>query len=116
MAAAAAPRLERRRDRRLPIRVPLTLSATARDGRPLQTQAETVEINRFGALLRVPKPLSPGTSIEALNEDSQLSAEFRVVRLSEEKLGGLFEIGVELLSPVRNFWGVHLPELPEPVA
>ncbi len=108
--ASAAPRLERRRGRRSPIRIPVTLYATAWDGRLIETPAEVVEINRYGGLLRAPLAPGLGTAIELLNHATQLLEEFRVVRVAEGRVNGCFELGVEVLSLRRNFWGVDFAE------
>jgi hypothetical protein len=45
-----------------------------------------------------------------LNMLSQETWEFRVVRVSDPIDGGLFDLGVEMLHPARNFWGIQLPD------
>jgi hypothetical protein len=41
---------------------------------------------------------------------SQESREFRVVRVSAPNPDGLFELGVEILYPSQNFWGIPFPD------
>lgn len=45
-----------------------------------------------------------------LNEHSGESREFRVIRVSERKRDGMFELGVEILYPTRNFWNIRFPD------
>lgn len=108
--ASPAPRLERRRAKRLQIRVPVMLFATAYDGRPIETPAEAIEINGYGGLIRAPLAPSLGDGIQLMNVNTQVLEDFRVVRVGEERVDGFFELGVEALSPRRNFWGVNFPE------
>ena len=112
--ASSAAMVERRRERRVLIRIPVTLFANSWDGNPLQTAGEAVAVNRYGALLRAPISPGLGTRIEVMNTLSQEVEEFRVVRVGERKVGGVFEIGVEILTPRPDFWGVHFPERPSP--
>ena len=35
--------------------------------------------------------------------------EFRVISARDQKEDGLFELGVEIFYPARNFWGVQFP-------
>ncbi|SRR5713101_7065327 len=108
--ASSAPRLERRRSQRLPIRIPVTLFATAFDGRAIEVLAEAIEVNQYGGLIRAPLSPGLGTGIELLNINTQVLEEFRVIRIREERVDGLFELGVEIMSMRRNFWGVPFPE------
>jgi PilZ domain len=97
--------LERRRSSRIRIRVPVTIF---RDG--ACTAAVAVGVSRCGALLRVPFSPPLGSRIHVLNDNSQEEREFRVVRVSESEHDGMFELGVEILYPARNFWGVRFPD------
>lgn len=97
--------LERRRSSRIRIRVPVTVF---RDG--ARTAAVAVGVSRGGALLRVPFEPALGSRIHVLNDDSQEGREFRVVRVTESNHDGMFELGVEILYPARNFWGIRFPD------
>jgi len=112
--ASSAAMIERRRERRVLIRIPVTLFANSWDGNAIQTAAEAVAVNRYGALLRAPVAPGLGARIEVMNTLSQEVEEFRVVRVGERKIEGLFEIGVEILTPRPDFWGIHFPERPSP--
>jgi PilZ domain len=97
--------LERRRSSRIRTRVPVTIF---RDGARLSAVA--LGVSRCGALLRVPFSPAIGSRIQVLNDVSQEKREFRVVRVSEPKHDGMFELGVEILYPSRNFWGLRFPD------
>jgi len=109
---AQSPRLERRRAQRVLIRIPVTLYATAWDGNPIQTTAEATAVNRYGALIRCTLAPGLGSTVELLNHLSQQVEEFRIIHVTEERVDGAFEVGVEILSPFRNFWGIHFPDTP----
>lgn len=97
--------LERRRSSRVRIRVPVRIF---RDG--AYTSAVAIGVSRGGALLRVPFSPQIGSRIQVLNDKSQEKREFRVVRVSEPKHDGMFELGVEILYPNRSFWGIRFPD------
>jgi hypothetical protein len=97
--------LERRRSSRVRIRVPVTIF---REGARMSAMA--LGASRCGALLRVSFSPPIGSQIQVLNDVSQEKREFRVVRVSEPKHDGTFELGVEILYPSRNFWGIRFPD------
>jgi hypothetical protein len=110
--ASSSPMRERRRGERVRIRIPVQLFTDSWDGHPVRAAAEAIEVNRWGALLHTPIALGKGTTVEVMNTLSEEVNEFRVVRVAEEKTDGLFEVGIESLSPFRNFWGIQFPEPP----
>jgi hypothetical protein len=108
--ATASAMIERRRSSRVLIRVPVTICRDGAHGQPQRTPAVALAVSRCGALLRAPFSPSIGSRIEVLNDFSQEAREFRVVRVSEPKRDGTFELGVEILYPGRNFWGIRFPD------
>jgi|SRR5580698_5720661 hypothetical protein len=110
--ASARAMLERRRSSRLKMRVPVkVLSPGAPDSdSTAHHSAEAIAISRTGALIRVPFSPELGSRIEILHGVSDERREFRVVQVSKRKADGLFELGVEMLHPTRNFWGVQFPD------
>jgi PilZ domain len=100
--------LERRRSSRVLIRIPVKVFSDGSHGEPLDVAAEAIAVSRFGALIRVPLSPALGSRIEVLHPVSQETQEFRVVRVVP-KDDGLFELGVEILYPSRNFWGIQFP-------
>lgn len=108
--ATARAMIERRRSSRVLIRIPVKIFANDTDGEPLDTPAEAIAVSRCGALLRSPYSPALGSRIEVLHGISEETREFRVIRVSEPKADGLFELGVEILHPNRNFWGISFPD------
>ena len=100
--------IERRRSSRLASRIPLTI-LDGSDGNS-RISATAVAVSRCGALFRVPFEPEVGSHISVINELSRESREFRVVRVSPPGRDGTFEVGVEILHPNQEFWGVRFPD------
>jgi hypothetical protein len=107
--ASTSPRIERRRASRVLIRIPVKVFSNSYDGEPIRAAAEAVAVSRYGALLRAPLSPAPGTRIEVLNGLNEEVQEFRVIRVVDAKEDGLFELGIEMIFPRSNFWGIHFP-------
>jgi len=108
--ASARAMLERRRSSRVLIRIPVKMFSNGDFGQPLDTPAEAIAVSRYGALIRAPYSPALGSRIEVLNGLSQETQEFRVIRISDAKEDGQFELGLETLYPARNFWGIQFPD------
>jgi len=106
--ATARAMLERRRSSRVVSCIPVNVRSKPHEGQPVQAPAEAVAVSRCGALLRVPLSPALGSRIEVRHEISHETQEFRVVRISPGE-DGLYELGVEMLCPGHNFWGIPLP-------
>ncbi len=102
--------IERRRASRVPMRIPVTIFRDEAEGEPLTLAALAVGVSRCGALLRVPFSPEIGSRLQLRNDSSHKCREFRVIRVSEPKRDGTWEIGVEMLYPTRSFWGVRFPD------
>jgi PilZ domain len=109
LMASVRAMIERRRSTRVWIRIPVQVVADGPHGQPVDTPAEATAVSLHGALLRVPFSPVLGSRLEVRNDVSQETREFRVVRLSAPGANGLVELGVEILYPSRNFWGVPFP-------
>lgn len=108
--ATACAMLERRRSSRVPIHIPVTVLSGEPGSDLRDVSAEAVSVSRYGALLRVPFLPDLGSRIEILHGVSQEVREFRVISARDQKEDGLFELGVEIFYPARNFWGVQFPD------
>jgi hypothetical protein len=108
--ATARAMIERRRSSRIQIRIPVRILGDATHDEPLGTPAEAIAISHNGALLRTAFSPALGSRIEVLNVRSQEIREFRVIRVNRSAADASFELGVEILHPARNFWGVSLPD------
>jgi hypothetical protein len=108
--ASARAMIERRRSSRVTARIPIKILCDGAVNDPLNDSSEAVGVSRCGALLRVPFSPVLGSRIEIQNGFSEETREFRVVRVSSLKQDGFFELGVEILDPARNFWGISFPD------
>ena len=78
---------------RVLIRIPIKVFSNGFHGEPLDTPAEAIAVSRTGALLRTPFQPALGSRIEVLNGLSQETQEFRVIRVSDSKDDGCYELG-----------------------
>ncbi len=125
---------EKRRSQRVKLSIPLVIHAIDQEGKPFQCEARTVDLNRHGARIQIPRLLAEGQIIHVLNMANRREAQFRVAGpvspLTNE--GGVFGVvgpvsenpaknrgyGVECLDTALNFWGITFPRKPsgEPAA
>jgi len=108
--ATARAMIERRRFTRVLMRIPVRIFTDANRGDLVGVPAEAIAVSHSGALLRAAFSPALGSRIEVLNTHSQETREFRVIRVSKSATGGSFELGVEILNPDRDFWGIPLPD------
>ena len=102
--------IERRRSSRIPARIPIKVYSRETDGELLGASAEVLAVSRYGARLKSPFRPSLGSRIEILHGHSHEVREFRVISAKDGGEQGIFELGVEILYPTRNFWGVKFPD------
>jgi PilZ domain len=108
--ASARAMIERRRSSRVPTRIPIKVYCRENDCDLIDFSTEVVAVSRYGARLKLPfRPLL-GSSIEILHGHSHEIREFRVISAKDADEKGVFELGVEILYPTRNFWGVQFPD------
>jgi hypothetical protein len=108
--ASARAMIERRRSTRVMARIPVSVSLRDVPRKALDDTCEATSVSRSGALLRIPFSPLLGSRIEVQHGLSRESREFRVVRVSAPKPDGLYELGVEILYPNHNFWGIPFPD------
>ncbi len=103
---------DRRRGQRVFLVLPVELHWTAADGRPAMTAAETGIVSAYGATLQVKAAPRPVAALELRLPSRGLSAKARVVGARPPTPDGSTTLGVELITPNENFWGVSLPPPP----
>jgi hypothetical protein len=108
--ASARAMIERRRSSRVPLRIPVQLSVKENHGEQFRTDGEVIAVSRCGALIRAIFPPSIGTRVEVLHSLSKETREFRVIRVTNAKEPGFFHLGLEILYPAQNFWGIPFPD------
>ena len=99
----------RRRNGRVLMRVPVELRGITPDGSALEESAHTSVVGPLGAMVRTSRQLQIGTEVVLTNRFSQQTTRFRVVWIGELQIDGLWEIGLESLAPLDDFWGVRFP-------
>lgn len=108
--ASARAMLERRRSSRVPMRIPVKVHRSDSNHDVQDTPAEAVSVSRYGALLRAPFLPELGSRIEVRHGLSDELREFRVISIRSPREKGIFELGVEIYHPTKNFWGVQFPD------
>ncbi|HKQ87428.1 MAG TPA: PilZ domain-containing protein [Candidatus Acidoferrales bacterium] len=105
--ATARAMLERRRSTRVKTRIPVKVFSP-HSVNPIHA-AEVLAVSRTGALLRAPFAPEVGSRIEIRHGLSEERREFRVIQVIAAKAEH-FDLGVEMLYPGRNFWGVDFAD------
>jgi len=96
------------------MRVPVEVRGTTEDGNPLEESTHTGDVGVLGAMIRTSGKLQIGTEVEVTNRFSQQTATFRVAWVNDQREGELWEIGIESLQPLDDFWGVRFPPKSNP--
>ena len=104
--ASTRATLERRRASRIASRIPVRVFSGDIEGGSL---AEAQSISRCGALLRTTFLPELGSRITVVHGISGEVRDFRVIRASGLNADGFFQVGIEILFPERNFWGMQFP-------
>jgi hypothetical protein len=100
---------ERRRGERVLIRIAIQVNGTGKDGKPVHSPAEAVVVNRNGALLRVPHSLKTGSTLEVYQGEEKQAKVFRVIWCSDRPREGRHDVGIELVEPCEELWGIRFP-------
>lgn len=98
---------EKRRGVRLNSRVPVAVEWEAADGRIVREQAHTRIVNPYGCLVVLPHNLKLEQRVQLTNCANHLSNAAIVVWKGNERAEG-WEIGIELIGPEMDFWGLEL--------
>jgi hypothetical protein len=95
----------RRRSTRVLVRIPLKLTGSDGNGNSFEMSAETLMVNKHGARVRTPLPLTLGMELVVAVPASGRSQAAHVVWQHED---GLNQYGLALTSP-ENLWGITFP-------
>jgi hypothetical protein len=94
------------RSGRVLARVPLRLAI----GHEPPVPATTADISRHGCLILSPIRVRPATVIWIQNDRTRAWAQVDVMGASERNFDGAYEIGVEFVDDVQDFWGADYDE------
>ena len=96
-----------RRGVRVNSRVPVALEWANESGAPLQEKAHTCVVNCYGCLILAPREMPLEQHLRVTNLANQRSLGAVVVWKGKERMEG-WELGVELVNPEMDFWGLDL--------
>lgn len=106
--SSEAPIYGRRRGERVLIRIPVTVRVHGAAETSME-DTETLVVSQYGALLRFSQAPPLGTVVEIKNRFSDQVEKFRVAWVGESMQDGHYDVGVEILNPRGDFWGIQFP-------
>jgi hypothetical protein len=98
---------ENRRGRRINARIPVAFEWTAADGERFQAEAHTRVLNYHGCLIVAPCDLAMDTRMKLTNLANNRNLIAVVVWKGKQRVEG-YEMGIELVNPDLDFWGLDL--------
>ncbi len=98
---------ESRRGIRVNSRVPVVIEWDGQSSTPVREKAHTCVVNCYGCLLVAPQELSLEQQLRVTNLANERSIDAVVVWKGKQRVEG-WELGVELVNPDMEFWGVEL--------
>jgi hypothetical protein len=101
-------RVERRKERRLSVSVPIEVSWRGADGVAVKQDAIARQVNAHGGSLEMPVYPDLGSRVTLANFLSAQTADARVLATPHAREGVSKGIVVELVVPNESFWGVNL--------
>jgi hypothetical protein len=101
-------KVERRRQQRFAVHVPLEVSWRGSDDEVVKQEATARQVNANGGLLEMPHHPEMGSRVTIANLISAETAEARVLATPSTREGVAHGIIVELVTPDESFWGIDL--------
>jgi c-di-GMP-binding flagellar brake protein YcgR len=109
-ASASTPALERRRERRIPVHLPIVVRGTDRSGFAFEERTSSENLCRGGAAFATRFPLDLGGQLEiqipmvptAASEDTEFSTQGRIVHVMRGRDEHESIVGVEFTGPRFN--------------
>ena len=93
--------------------IPVSVRGVDEKGKPFETTARTITLNRHGARLQVSRSLKPGQTVRLTNQVNEAGADFRVVGPISPPLDHVGEWGVECVHVDVNIWDIYFPPTTE---
>lgn len=106
-ASLVAQQREKRRGVRLNSRVPVLIEWSDTTGKKCGVQAYTCVVNPYGCMVVLRDEFSLDQRVQLTNLASSASNPAVVVWKGNKRAEG-WEVGVELVSPEMDFWGLQL--------
>ena len=101
-------KVERRRQQRFAVNVPLEVSWRGPDNAVVKQEATARQVNANGGLLEMAHQPDMGIRVTIANLISAETAEARVLATPNTREGVAHGIAVELIVPSEGFWGIDL--------
>ena len=106
-ASATNPTLERRRERRVPVNLPMLVRGTDRSGKNFEERTSSVNLCRGGAAFATTYALELGGRLEinipvvptASEPDAEFSTQGRIVHVAPGRTESELVVGVEFTGP-----------------
>jgi len=98
---------EKRRGVRLNSRVPVTIEWQGTGGESCQQNTHTRVVGPYGCLLTLPAEIDLKQPVRVTNLASNISNAAVVVWRGQKQSDG-WELGIELIQPEMDFWGLEL--------
>jgi hypothetical protein len=98
----------RRRSQRVMLQLAVLVRANMPDGRCVQVQAFTLDVNAHGGLFDSPIELTPNQRITIINPQSGKDVGCRVVRI-ERSSSALLQVAFEFDQCNAHFWPITFP-------
>jgi hypothetical protein len=98
---------EKRRGVRLNSRVPVTIEWEGTNSQSCAEKAHTRVVGPYGCLLTIPADIAVEQSVRVTNLANNVSNPGVVVWRGQKQSDG-WEIGIELIQPEMDFWGLEL--------
>ncbi|PYU27481.1 MAG: hypothetical protein DMG32_06725 [Acidobacteria bacterium] len=106
--AADGTKLERRKETRFPVSIPMQARWKGADGVLMKEEAFARQVNAHGGLLEMANYPDLGTRVALTNLLSAETMEARVLATPNSREGVSHGIVVELVTPDESFWGASL--------
>jgi PilZ domain-containing protein len=105
--SASSPALERRRERRVPVHLPIVVRGTDRTGLSFEERTSSENLCRGGAAFASRHPLDLGSQLEiqipvlptAASEETEFATQGRIVHLKRGRDEHELIVGVEFTGP-----------------
>jgi len=94
------------------MRVPIQVRGTTEDGSEFEEAAYTEAVSARGSMARILRLPKMGSEVTVTNRFSRQTAKFRVAWLGKTPTNGLWEVGIEAIEPLGDFWGLRFPTEP----
>ena len=104
-------KVERRRQQRFAVHVPLEVSWRGPDDEVVKQEATARQVNANGGLLEMPHHPEMGSRVTIANLISAETAEARVLATPSTREGVAQGIIIELVTPDESFWGIGVPAM-----